>query len=202
MSFILSIDHYQSVKSSLKDLGLLFRSEYFLPRNVVQPPMPLWSIYSTRGKPLLAPAEWGMLPNWDSKNKITRPLTIARIETLYERVSYKNLITRYRALIPVNKFTVRSDSRSISDTYSFYEVIDKNQKCMMLAALYQFNVDGNMQIVLLSRKQKASGQHRSVRMPLILDKANWGDWLNAEKKTKIFTLLSRTNNDSLEFSEL
>ena len=202
MSFTLTVNNHQDVQFALKELGVFIRTEHFSPRDSVQPPMPLWAIYSSFNKAKIAPAEWGMLPNWDTKQRITRPLTVARVETLYERVSYKNLIPRYRALIPVNGFTLRSNSRTVSDVYKFYQVQDTNQECMMLAALYQFNVDGNMQVVLLSKNKKASEFHRSVRMPLIIEKENWNEWLNSEKKTRINELLERNITHDLNFTTL
>ena len=202
MSFTLSINNHLAIRSALNELNLFIRPEHFSPRENVQAPMPLWSIYSSFNKAKIAPAEWGMLPNWDTKRRISRPLTVARIETLYERVSYKNLIPRYRALIPVNSFTVRSNSRTVSDVYRFYQVQDTNQACMMLAALYQFNVDGNMQVVLLSHNKKASKTHRSVRMPLIMHKENWDAWLSTEKKDKINLLLESRFSQDLVFTNI
>jgi len=200
LSFTFTVNNYSVVKSALKELGLFIRPEHFSSRNNIEPPMPLWAIYSTFNKAKIAPAEWSMLPNWDTKRRITRPLTIARVETLYERVSYKNLLPRYRALIPVNSFTVRSNSRTVTDIYQFYRVENPNQACIMLAALYQFNVDGNMQVVLLSRNEKASQSHRSVRMPLMIKQDSWDDWLTLEKKKKIDKLLETPNPKNLVFS--
>lgn len=202
MSFTLTVNNHQVLQSALKELNIYIRPEHFSARDSIQPPMPLWAIYSSFNKAKISPAEWSMLPNWDTKRRITRPLTVARVETLYERVSYKNLIPRYRALIPVNRFTVRSNSRTVSDIYKFYQVKDKSNSCMMLAALYQFNVDGNMQVVLLSCNEKSSKTHRSVRMPLIVDKENWGTWLNTEKKDKINQLLEPSPSQNLVFTTL
>ena len=201
MSLLLKIDHYQPIQNALDKLSLTFKAEYFTPKKTVQPPMPLWAIYSSFDKAKIAPAEWGMLPNWDTKRRITRPLTVARVETLYERVSYKNLIPRYRALIPVNGFIVRSNSRTVSDIYKFYQVKNKSNSCMMLAALYQFNVDGNMQVVLMSRNEKASKARRSVRMPLLIDEENWGVWLNSEKKTRVKQLLEEPLRQDLLYMD-
>ena len=202
MSFTLTINNHQTVQSALKELGVFIPPEHFSPRENVQPPMPLWAIYSSFSKAKIAPAEWGMLPNWDTKRRITRPLTVARVETLDEQVSYKNLLPRYRALIAVNRFIVRSNSRTISDIYKFYDVENPYQPCMMLAALYQFNVDGNMQVVLLSRNEKASEIHRSTRLPLIIEKDNWDDWLNSEKKPRINQLLEKQTSQDLSFTTL
>ena len=73
---------------------------------------------------------------------------------------------------------------------------------MMLAALYQFNVDGNMQVVLLSKSKKATELHRSVRMPLIIEKENWNEWLNSEKKSRINHLLEKQSSQDLSFTTL
>ena len=200
LSFTLSIDNHQAVQAALSELNLFIRPEHFSPRDHVQTSMPLWSVYSSFNKARIAPAEWGMLPNWDTKRRITRPLTVARVETLYDRVSYKNLIPRYRALIPVNAFIVRSNSRTVSAVYKFYKAQDTKQPCIMLAALYQFNVDGNMQVVLLSQNKKASEAHRSVRMPLIIHKENWATWLNTQKKDKIDQLLESSFPQNLVFT--
>ena len=201
MSFTLTVNNHQVLQSALNELNIFIRPEHFSAQDSVQPPMPLWAIYSSFNKAKISPAEWGMLPNWDTKRQIARPLKIARVETLYERVSYKNLIPRYRALIPVNRFTVRSNSRTVSDIYKFYQIENKSNSCMMLAALYQFNVDGNMQVVLLSRNEKASKAHRSVRMPLLIDEKNWGVWLNSEKKARVKQLLEEPLRQDLLYMD-
>ena len=97
MSIILQIDDYPSIQSSLDELNVFIRPEYFTAKSRVEIYSPLWSVYSSFNKNKIAPAEWGMTPNWDRKKQIPRPLTVARAETLRERVSYKSLIQRYRA---------------------------------------------------------------------------------------------------------
>ena len=42
--------------------------------------------------------EWGLTPSW-AKEKNIRPLINARLETLGEKISFKNLIKSYRCLI-------------------------------------------------------------------------------------------------------
>ena len=42
--------------------------------------------------------EWGLRPSW-AKEKNIRPLINARLETLGEKISFKNLIKSYRCLI-------------------------------------------------------------------------------------------------------
>lgn len=51
----------------------------------------------TNGKTLEG-LEWGMTPSW-TKEKNIRPLINARLETLGEKISFKNLIKSYRCLV-------------------------------------------------------------------------------------------------------
>jgi len=117
LSLILTIDDYQPIQALLKSLSLSLRPQYFSPKKKVTPFSPVWTIYSKLNKNRVIPAEWAMNPNWARKGQIPRPLTIARAESVFERVSYKALIRRYRGLLPVNGVTVRSLNKNINGMY-------------------------------------------------------------------------------------
>jgi len=202
LSLLLQIDDYKSIHDYLGALKIYLRPEFFTPKQQVDVYSPLWSVYSSHGKNKIAPAEWGMMPNWDRKKHIPRPLTIARAETLYERVSFKSLVRRYRALIPVNALRISSKSGTTKDSYSFYKATHKNNTVLGLGALYQFNVDGNMQVVLITRTYKVPQFKKTLRLPLLISNDDINAWLSVEKKPQIDVLLDRSDISFLKLDKL
>ena len=185
MSLSLKIDHYPSIHDWLAEHDLILKPDWFTPKRNVEPYSPLWTVYSSFSKKKMMPAEWAMNPNWAKKGQIPRPLTVARAETVYERVSFKALIKRYRALVPVTGFMSRSLSRNKDGRYVLYEFSDKQNEAFALAALYQFNVDGNMQIVILTKAVKVPSLNKTMRVPLVVPHKKVTEWLESEKKVGI-----------------
>ncbi|MBT8141653.1 MAG: hypothetical protein HKN88_03410 [Gammaproteobacteria bacterium] len=196
MSLELRIDDYASIQSALELLGVGFPEAYFTSRSIVQPPEPLWAVYSTFGKVKIAPAEWGMLPNWDKKQRITRPLTIARTETIHERVSFKSLIRRYRAIIAVNGFTIRTTKHGMTHGTTLQH---RNNEAFLLGALYQFNVDGNMQVALLTKSQRLTNIKKTIRLPLFIEQKQCRTWLKCVKINTIDSLMQDCDTHQLRF---
>ncbi len=58
--------------------------------------LPVIKFYSS-GK-ILEGLQWGLTPSWTQEREI-RPLINARLETLGEKMTFKNLIKNYRCLV-------------------------------------------------------------------------------------------------------
>ena len=202
MSLNLQIDNYAVIQDCLDDLKLFLRTDYFTSRSIVDIYSPLWTVYSSFNKNKLAPAEWGMTPNWDRKKQIPKPLTIARAETLHERVSYKSLMRRYRALVPVNAVRCQSLDKTGNNVYKNYLIKSNNQHALALAALYQFNVDGNMQVVLITQAQKVPALNKTLRLPVIINADDYQPWLTTEKMSIIEFILEKEAIRFLDVSEI
>ena len=57
----------------------------------------------TNGKALES-SEWGLVPSWSKKLDKFKPLINARMETLMEKITFKNLIQTSRCLIPADGY--------------------------------------------------------------------------------------------------
>lgn len=185
MSLLLHNNDYQALHDYLAEHNLILKPEWFTPKTNIEPHQALWVMYSSFAKKKIMPAEWAMNPNWAKKGQVPRALTVARAESVFDRVSYKALIKRYRALIPVNGFMARSLSRNREGHYVMYEFSDSQQEAFSLAALYQFNIDGNMQVVLLTKAVKVPELKKTIRLPLTIENKKVDEWLESEKFTKI-----------------
>lgn len=203
MSLSLKIDHYPSIHDWLAEHDLILKPDWFTPKENVEPYSPLWTVYSSFSKKKMMPAEWAMNPNWAKKGQIPRPLTIARAESVYERVSFKALIKRYRALVPVTGFIARSLNRNKEGYYSMFEFHDAQNEAFALATLYQFNVDGNMQVVFLTKAIKVPGLKKTMRLPLLIPHKKVDEWLESEKKIGIGNWMENYQfPEQLNFKEL
>ncbi len=182
----LEISSYSAVADLLEDVGLSMPPQHFSERYNVPPLTPVWAIYSRFGKAHLTPAEWALIPLWAKPGQFPRPLTVARVETLWERASYKNLARRYRALIPVNGFYVSSSRRSVQHVW---HVRDEQRGAMALGALYQYNADGNMQISLITVPRSEALPDINDRHPLVVPSPSFTSWLNSDRQSEIESML-------------
>jgi|GEM_PF-1644922 len=195
MSRRLHIADLKALHHVLSPLSLSLEEDKFWPRYNISPHTALWAIYSEFGKAQLAPVEWAMVPPWAKPGQFHGPLTIARSETVWERASFKNLIRRYRAVIPVNGFYVWSGSEGTGQPWHVQAI---DAPAMALAAIYQFSVDGVMQICLLTTEESGAIGECCERLPVVIDNDRLEQWLNGEKRPDIDRFLQAPGTGQLK----
>ncbi len=182
MSRRLHIADLDGLHSILSRLDLSLDADKFWPRYNISPHTALWAIYSEFGTARLNPVEWAMVPPWAKPGQFQGPLTIARSETVWERASFKNLIRRYRAIVPVNGFYVWPGKEGAGQPLHVSAI---DEPAMALAAIYQFSADGVMQICLLTVEESGAIGESCERLPVVIDSESMQDWLDAEKTADI-----------------
>jgi len=182
MSRRLHIADLDALHHVLTPLELHLEKDRFWPRYNISPHTALWAVYSEFGKARLAPVEWAMVPPWARPGQFQGPLTIARSETVWERASFKNLIRRYRAVIPVNGFYVWPGKEGTGQPW---HISAAEQPATALAAIYQFSADGVMQICLLTVPENGAVGECCERLPVVIDNDDVEQWLNEEKRSVI-----------------
>ncbi len=123
--------------------------------------------------------KWGLIPHWASYNKINYRMFNAKIETLREKVSYKNLVDKKRCLVITNGYYEwkERDSRNKQP----YRICLKDESLFLYAGLWTEWIDPDG-VVIPSFTIITTGAIKSLadihdRMPVMLNSEVAKAWL-------------------------
>lgn len=133
---------------------------------------------------------FGLIPFWTKDIKKLSPLCNARVETIYDKPSFKHSISNKRCIVPVSSFYEydRSGKKPIPHTFN------TNEKIFSLAGIYdKCRVNDKLiesfSIITTKANEQISKIHD--RMPLILPDKYESEWIsNIEDRVDIEGLLS------------
>lgn len=129
---------------------------------------------------------WGLIPSWSKDPAIANKLINARGETVAEKPSFRGSFKYKRCLIPADGF-YEWKAQAGQKTKIPYFIHMKDRKPFAFAGLWDewHSPDGNIlrtcTIITTTPNELMSELHN--RMPVILDKANFADWLNPMPQT-------------------
>ena len=118
--------------------------------------------------------EWGLMPSWSKKLKNFSPLINARLETIMDKVTFKDLIQAARCVVPADGYYEWKREVKKKTPYYFKR---KDEELMFFAAIYQDN-----QFCIITREATIETANIHNREPLIIDKNKIFDYLNIKKK--------------------
>ena len=132
-------------------------------------------IINKNGNNTISVLKWGLIPSWArDSDKFKHGLINARVESLTEKPSFKNLLKANRCLVPANGFYEWKKEGKKKIPY-FIHLPDN--ELFTFAGLY----DGNTYtIITTAANEKVAGIHD--RMPVILSKSIEQGWLTAANK--------------------
>ena len=129
---------------------------------------------------------WGILPEWAKPEQFSRPLINARAESIWEKPSFQHLIKSNRAIIPVNGFY---EWKRDGNNKRAFHIHSSTEPAMALAGIYQISGD-LMQCSIITTEANPSISAVHHRMPVILDPANFPDWLQSNDKETLNSLMT------------
>lgn len=185
MAICLNISNLPDLQSLLDDLGLQLPPAHFTPHYNVRPHSAVWGVTRTNQGAVLSPMQWGFIPPWAKDGQFRRPLTIARAETLHEKPSFRNLITRYRGLLPINGFY--EWHRGPCGRSAHY--VTASGSGMALATICQMHGDGYQQCCVITRKSRGAMSEIHAREPVALPSDRLSDWLFDDRPAQVSRLL-------------
>ncbi|MDH2427797.1 SOS response-associated peptidase [Sphaerisporangium sp. TRM90804] len=129
---------------------------------------------------------WGLVPSWAKDPSIGSRLINARVETLAEKPSYRRAFAQRRCLLPADGY------------YEWYKVDKKTKQpffihpadggVMAMAGLYEFWKDPGRAdddplkwlttCTVITTTAEDSVGHIHERMPMLIKRESWGDWLD------------------------
>ena len=118
--------------------------------------------------------EWGLVPGWSKKLDKFKPLINARVETLMEKVTFKNLIQTSRCLVVADGYYEWKRENEKKIPYYFKR---KDKKFMFFGAIHQ-----NNQFCIITREATPSVNLIHHREPLIINQSQISNYLDIKKE--------------------
>ncbi len=143
---------------------------------------------------LLRTMRWGLIPSWAKDEKFGARMINARIETLLEKPSYRNLVSSNRCIVIADGYY---EWKNKGNTKVPYYLKDPNDKLLPMAGLYDVwqNPNGlfvpSYTIITKDAQNNLSNIHN--RMPVILPQEHLNTWLKNEKHS-VSNALELANN--------
>lgn len=195
----MNISDHEGIQWLLNQLGLILPEEKFTAKYNVAPTAALWGMAMSRGALTLEPMQWGYIPPWAKEGVFKRPLFNARSETIWEKPSFKNLIKRYRAIVPANGFY--EWSRKGKDKEANYISL-KESPAMALAAIVQVHNDGYLQCCLITAEANGDMQAVHNRQPVVIQPEDMEEWLTNDDPKVLNNFMQPLENGHFEIRRI
>ena len=130
----------------------------------------------TNGK-ILESLQWGLTPFW-LKEKEIKPLINARLETLNEKMSFKNLINNYRCLVVADGYYEWKREKISKQPYYFTRL---DNQTMFFAGIYKYH-----QFIIITMQANSDIIDIHHRQPVIITEEGFNDYFNLKKEGTSF----------------
>ncbi len=148
---------------------------------------------------------WGLLPFWAKEKKVGYSMINARAESVDTKKSFKRSFERYRCLIPASGFYEWKGQKGNKTPYYIHPT---HEPMFAFAGIYNVweSPEGEKiptySIITTDANEKMSDLHD--RMPVMLLKEEWDEWLNPENhNTKALKqLLTPFPDDAIDFYQV
>jgi len=195
----MNISDHEGIQWLLDQLGLVLPEEQFTPKYNVSPTAAIWGVLVSRTATTLEPMQWGFIPPWAKEGQFKRPLFNARSETIWEKPSFKNLIRRYRGIVPVNGF-YEWQKQGTSRIANYITL--KDSQAMGLAAIIQSHSDGYSQACLITTDANTQMQPVHNRQPVIIKPEDMDIWLNDDNPDNVNRCLEGLPDGAFEIRKI
>jgi len=174
----------------------------------------------SKGVRRLEPMRWGLVPSWAKNVSVGNRMFNTRVESLVgegAKATFRTALQRRRCLLPASGFyewqvldgrgsTGKSAVRGARRAKQAYYITPADGSLMALAGLWEFwrSPEGEPVRSATVITVPAVGEMADVhdRMPLVLPRETWADWLRLDAGVDAVTeLLRRPGDDVLEAME-
>lgn len=174
--------------------------EHFDSQYNVSPGASLPVLYHQE-KNTVAAMHWGLVPLWAKPGTFKRPLINARAETVFEKPSFRNLVTRYRCVLPVNGFyewrRPSAEEAEAGARKAPYYFLPSSGDVLLLGAIYQFNKQGGAECCIITTDANEVMRPIHDRMPVIIGQQEVGDWLGSDERPALESMMEPANDEVL-----
>ena len=185
----------KDMQSIIEELAI---EEWETPDNY----LPNYNIAPTQNSPILIdndkrivrPMRWGLIPSWAKDEKFGARMINARIETLPEKPSYRNLVSTNRCIIITDGYYEWKNDGDRKDPYYFKNPDDN---LLPMAGLHDVwkHPDGSLIPTYTVITKVAQDDIDTIhnRMPVILPQKHLDEWLKTERFS-VSIVLELANN--------
>jgi putative SOS response-associated peptidase YedK len=136
------------------------------------------------GKRIVKAMRWGLIPAWAKDDKFGARMINARIETLLEKQSYRNLVSSNRCIVITDGYY---EWKRDGDKKVPYYLKDPNDKLLPMAGLYDMwrHPDGFLipSYTIITKEAQKDIATIHNRMPVILPQEHLDEWLKTENSS-------------------
>ena len=156
------------------------------PNHNVAPTSQIYVLAQQASQKIVDVMTWGLVPSWSKDKTRSSSMINARCETLAEKPSFKNLLSKYRCVIPIQGFYEWQvlPSESKKPVKQAHYISRSDGQVMTLAGLWTTwkDSDGALlqtcTIITVEATNKLADIHH--RMPVILERENVDLWLDSK----------------------
>lgn len=175
----------RDIQSIIEELAI---AEWENPDNYI----PNYNIAPTQSSPILIDngkrivkaMRWGLIPSWAKDDKFGSRMINARIETLLEKPSYRNLVSSNRCIVITDGYY---EWKRTGDRKVPYYLKDPNDKLLPMAGLYDMwkHPDGFLisSYTIITKEAQKDLATIHNRMPVILPQRHLDEWLKTENSS-------------------
>lgn len=194
-----------SGKDFAETYGAEFGGVELQPNHNVAPTSKIYVLIQDDARKVVNTMTWGLVPSWSKDKTRSASMINARSETLTEKPSFRNLLTKYRCVIPIQGFyewqVLPSETKKPKKQAHYISRSDG--QIMTLAGLWTTWKDADNSllqtctIITIEATNKLSEIHH--RMPVILEREALNEWLSVDSPMP--TNLLRVASDETVSSE-
>ena len=185
--------------------GAVFVGEEIRSNHNVAPTSKIYVLSQKESQKTVDLMTWGLVPSWSKDKTRSASMINARSETLAERPSFRNLLSKYRCVIPIQGFyewqVLAGDAKKPNKQAHYISRSDG--QVMTVAGLWTTWKDSEgtvletCTIITVEATNKLAEIHH--RMPAILERENIETWLDPDQPLP--TNLLRVAPDDVVTSE-
>ena len=185
--------------------GAVFVGEEIHSNHNVAPTSKIYVLSQKESQKTVDLMTWGLVPSWSKDKTRSASMINARSETLAEKPSFRNLLSKYRCVIPIQGFyewqVLAGDAKKPNKQAHYISRSDG--QVMTVAGLWTTwkDSDGSLletcTIITVEATNKLAEIHH--RMPAILERENVETWLDPDQPLP--TNLLRVAPDDVVTSE-
>ena len=194
-----------SGKDFAKTYGAEFGGIELQPNHNVAPTSKIYVLTQDDSQKVVSTMTWGLVPSWSKDKTRSASMINARSETLAEKPSFRNLLTKNRCVIPIQGFyewqVLPSETKKPKKQAHYISRSDG--QVMTLAGLWTTwkDTDNSLlqtcTIITIEATNKLAEIHH--RMPVVLERETIDEWLTVDAPMPVNLL--RVASDEIVSSE-
>ena len=170
----------------------------YLPSYNIAPTQYSPVMIQNNGSNVAKSMRWGLIPSWSKNDSFSSKMINARLETVSNKPSFRNLIYQKRCIVPSDGYYEWKKNGAHKTAYFINR---KDNGLLLFAGLWELWSSPSGPVysyTIITTKAQQDIAHIHNRMPVILDESKVDRWISIENKSfKIQEVISQ-NKEPLD----